>query len=459
MKSRVVSLTLVYFFFFFALLTGTDAGLPKWSILIAVPPPAAAPLRSPIPELASPEVSTPASPSELVLEAPRLPAPAFPEDPTESPEVSALVLATVQPSEYPEYPETSAAPGAPVPATSLSEVFAPRSSPCTSVKATPKSSASPVSALDLLDAISNSHDEHKHSELEIAVAFATPAVSAEPELELEPQPLPTTLSQPQPLPQPHDGPYKRACFPSHARVTLRGGTRSPIAQLQVGDHVESAPGHFSPVLLHTHADTEATTLFVVLRTRRGSEIAASPGHYLVTSGGRLRVAGEFRVHDDIRTASGADRVISVRHAMYRGLHNPQTASGAILVRLGDSGAVQASTYTSAVFPNAAHAALSPLRAVQKTFGVTFGAQSWVVCDDAVVRFTGVFGSGTSRLGGASRSTELWLYVCVLGALLIATSTDLPCGLEKHMDARSIDLGLLPTLYRVSHRSPSVHSSN
>ncbi len=86
--------------------------------------------------------------------------------------------------------------------------------------------------------------------------------------------------------------------------------------------------------MHTLADAQANTTFVVVRTRRSSQIAALPGHYLITADGRLRLARRFHVHDELRYASGVDHVVSLRHAIYRGLHNPQTALWKLMVALG-----------------------------------------------------------------------------------------------------------------------------
>ncbi len=123
------------------------------------------------------------------------------------------------------------------------------------------------------------------------------------------------------------------------------GTRIPIARPCVGDLVESEPSHFLHVLVHTHADTQASTTFVVLRICRGSQISASPGHYLITADGCLRLVSHFLVHDQVRTANGEDYVVSVRHSIYLGLHNPRTASRKLLFALGtDARSVQASTH-------------------------------------------------------------------------------------------------------------------
>ncbi len=376
MKSPVAFLTLLTFFAF-DFLTGAYAGLPKWGTLIAGPPPPALP-REPFTVL-PPAESSPSLPVMQFTQAPEVTAaasadPVFAAELTQSPEPSEPVSSV----ELSESPQVSAAPGAPTSSRPLPGDRTHLDSPCASLKPTPSISATPVSVLELLDAISMPplRDEHVQLPAESEIPLVTPA----------PTPESLALSQPNPETPTHtrdDVADKRACFPSNAIVTLRSGTRIPIARLRVGDLVESEPGHFSPVLMHTHADTQANTTFVVLRTRRGSQIAASPGHYLITADGRLRLAHHFRVHDQVRTANSEEYVVSVGHAIYRGLHNPQTASGKLLAALDtEARAVQASTYTTAVLPNAAHAALSPLRALHTALGLTFPALSACVCSIA-----------------------------------------------------------------------------
>ena len=368
MKSPVVFLSLLTLLAF-DLLTCTHASLPKWGNLIAGPPPPA-PLRAPFTVLPPTELSSSIPAVEFTQEhdvfAAASAGPSSAAEPSESPEPVAPVAAM----EHSETPEVSAVPVLPVSATSASSEHAPLESPQISVYPVLSTTASPVSVPALLDAISTSFpsDGHEKQPAETELSFVTPAAIKES--------LPVSLPHLETTMHMRDIHKRRACFPSHALVTLRGGTKIPIARLRVGDLMESEPGIFSPVLLHTHADTQANTMFLVLRTRQGSQIAASPGHYLLTGDGRFRFAGHFHVHDQVRTASGLDYVASVRRAIYRGLHNPQTASGKLLVAVGsDAPAVQASTYTTAVLPSAAHAALTPLRALHYTLGITFPALS------------------------------------------------------------------------------------
>ncbi len=164
--------------------------------------------------------------------------------------------------------------------------------------------------------------------------------------ETTPEHLPLPQSDPESTAPQCEVHEKRACFPSSTHVTIRDGTHIPMAHLRFGDLVESEPGHFSPAILNAHADLPANSTFVVVRTRRGSQMAASPGHYQLTRSGRLRLAREFRVHDELRTAFGMDHVVSMRSAIFRGLQNPQTASGKLMVTIGsERGAIQASTNT------------------------------------------------------------------------------------------------------------------
>lgn len=170
---------------------------------------------------------------------------------------------------------------------------------------------------------------------------------------------------------------RRACFPSDARVRLSDATEVRISELRVGDLVESAPGIFSPVLLFTHANVKVNTRMVFIDGAKG-RVAASPGH-LISLNGQLAPTRTARVGDTILVRIGASlvketvRTVSIREAS--GLHNPQTASGEILVRYGTGAYIQMSAYTEALDGSAAHAALAPLRALYSLSGATLPSLS------------------------------------------------------------------------------------
>lgn len=158
----------------------------------------------------------------------------------------------------------------------------------------------------------------------------------------------------------------RICFPGHARV---GGSEKTMSQLSVGDEVTvDAHGTVETVLGFTHTDRHAKARFVSLHTDVGI-LTATPGHYVEVAAAAAAVAEgaagvTLRKMADIKEGarlvhvSGARPVVrKVTRAVHKGVWNPHTKSGSIVV----DGFV-ASCYTEAVRPMAAHALLTPLRA-------------------------------------------------------------------------------------------------
>lgn len=147
------------------------------------------------------------------------------------------------------------------------------------------------------------------------------------------------------------------CFPAPAVVHTRRG-QVEMRALRVGDEVAVGGGAFSRVFMFTHRVAEGRFRFVELRTR-SARIALSAGHYIYAAGS-LKAAGDVRVGDSLRLADGTEeRVRSARWVKEKGLYNPQTEQGDIVVN-----GVVASTYTEAVPPKAAHALLTPARALK-----------------------------------------------------------------------------------------------
>jgi len=164
-----------------------------------------------------------------------------------------------------------------------------------------------------------------------------------------------------------DGPTRTpddeaSCFPASATVRAASGADVRMDALRVGDAVASAAvgGATTDVFLFTHADAGAISRFVVLSTGSGRRpLVVSPGHYVYLAGGRTAAARTVVVGDALVDAvtGAAVRVTAVSSAVAAGLYNPQTLSGDLAV---DGYAV--STYTTAVAPAFAAAALAPVRA-------------------------------------------------------------------------------------------------
>ncbi|GAB0495662.1 hypothetical protein MMPV_006966 [Pyropia vietnamensis] len=199
-----------------------------------------------------------------------------------------------------------------------------------------------------------------------------------------------------------DDENESACFPSDVTVTLASGKVVRMDALSVGDEVAVGGGRTSPVFLFSHADPAARTQFVrvsgVAKTAGVSGVGgvappptlltASEGHYVYVNG-RLAAAGTIVGGDRLRGADGADTVVvgSVDRVVRAGLWNPHTLSGELLV----GGRVVASTYTTAVAPTVARAALAPLAAAWSATGgwrggVGAAATAAEVCRRQVARW-------------------------------------------------------------------------
>ena len=179
------------------------------------------------------------------------------------------------------------------------------------------------------------------------------------------------------------------CFPGDAIVTRivdnGGRCQQPIAMadLMVGDKVLVGPGgQFSEVFMFSHRLPGAEATFVEIHTAAsGTPLAITSGHYLYRymAGARgaarqLVEARRVRVGDNVTLgASGkAAPVVAVRSVRKKGLYNPHTLHGDIVV-----GGVLASSYTAAFSPTLAHVVLAPLRALYRAgvdiFKVDVGA--------------------------------------------------------------------------------------
>lgn len=157
-----------------------------------------------------------------------------------------------------------------------------------------------------------------------------------------------------------------ACFPANAKVTLASGFRVPIEELRTGDEVYSGSSQASKtrVIAWTHEDAHVWSTFIRASHDGGASLTLSPGHLLRVRGA-LRPAFELRKGDVLQGADGKPRVLTdVSTVRLRGLYNPQTIDGSIVV---DD--IVVSTYTTAVPAGAAHALLAPVRAAFQ-MGVT-----------------------------------------------------------------------------------------
>jgi Hint module len=158
------------------------------------------------------------------------------------------------------------------------------------------------------------------------------------------------------------------CFPADATVTTFAGAVKRMDELLAGDRVHVGRGQFSEVFMFTHKTADVESEFVVVDTASsGSRLRLSPGHYMYVNGA-LAAAKTVSVGDSVELGDGSmDTVSAVSAAVLKGLYNPQTLQGDIVV---DN--VRASTYTTAVEPMFAHVILTPLRAAYRMLGWSTG---------------------------------------------------------------------------------------
>jgi Hint module len=202
-----------------------------------------------------------------------------------------------------------------------------------------------------------------------SVAAATmPTMATTPTAEMTPiaTALPNTTSatrSPSPSPASSSG---SKCFPSTATVELEDGSVVTMDKLSVGDAVKVGPNTFSKVFMFTHKMQAGVHDFVKITTATGASISLTSGHYMAIDGA-LVAASQVEIGAQLGLGTGAvDKVVSISTVRETGLYNPQTLQGNIVVN-----GVVASTYTTAVAPQFAHAVLTPLRAFFAIFDLEF----------------------------------------------------------------------------------------
>ena len=145
------------------------------------------------------------------------------------------------------------------------------------------------------------------------------------------------------------------CFPASATVLLESGATKTMAELQVGDRVLVDKGIYSDVYMFTHRYSEFEGPFVAITTESGENIMLTHDHYIYVNGS-LAVAGSVAVGDIVITKDGEAVVKSVATERAKGLYNPITMDGNIVVN-----GIKTSSYTSIIVPSLAHSLLWPAR--------------------------------------------------------------------------------------------------
>jgi Hint module len=148
------------------------------------------------------------------------------------------------------------------------------------------------------------------------------------------------------------------CFPGDATVRLESGATKTMRDVTIGDRVHVGAGEYSDVFMFSHVVASTINMFIELVTNSGDKLALTPGHYLYVNGA-LASSETVVVGDTVELGDGAEATVeSVSVVTKRGLFNPHTLHGDIVV---DN--IRTSTYTTAVQPAIAHSILlAPARA-------------------------------------------------------------------------------------------------
>lgn len=148
------------------------------------------------------------------------------------------------------------------------------------------------------------------------------------------------------------------CFPAAALVQTADG-HMQIGSLRAGQRVRiSADDTMSAVFAFTHRELDGVYEFIHIELEGSPHsITLSAEHYMYANEIPVRAA-DVHVGDVVRTVAGLKLVRQVSQVFDRGLVAPHTMHGDIVV-----GGIVASTYTSLLSVNVAHALLSPIRAI------------------------------------------------------------------------------------------------
>lgn len=175
-----------------------------------------------------------------------------------------------------------------------------------------------------------------------------------------------------------------SCFPGNARVKLMDGRSLDMESLSVGDMVQVGHGKFSRVFMFTHTVKDVESEFVQIEVNGGNRVTVTGGHY-VYANGRLIEGRRIRRGDKMNSGNGEEVIVKgVKRVLERGLFNPQTVHGDIVVD-----EVVVSTYTESIEPRTAHALLAGFRALFKLFETDFsmGLLDGETCGSAVIWLT------------------------------------------------------------------------
>jgi len=161
---------------------------------------------------------------------------------------------------------------------------------------------------------------------------------------------------------------EKACFPGNARVHIFAPLQNsieieiPMRSLRVGMKVKTGYNSYSPVFMFSHAETTGTYPFIVL-----NNLTLSAGHFVYTVGKGLIPARNVKIGDHLinnaNTYKNLEKVTNIHHTREKGLFNPHTLDGTLIVN-----GYLSSTYTEAIPESVANSLLLPFRMFYSVFG-------------------------------------------------------------------------------------------
>jgi hypothetical protein len=127
---------------------------------------------------------------------------------------------------------------------------------------------------------------------------------------------------------------KQACFSLESNVVVKGKGITSIKDLVIGDMVLSDDeGTYSKYYSKGHYDENEATEFLRIHHQLGAKpLELTPAHMLYLASGKLPVpAHSVKIGDVIKSTDGPSKVTAIRKISRKGLANPLTLSGSIVV--------------------------------------------------------------------------------------------------------------------------------
>lgn len=168
-----------------------------------------------------------------------------------------------------------------------------------------------------------------------------------------------------------------SCFPADALVFTESGMTMRMDQIRIGQRLLTAAGTFADVYLQSHQDHSTIAPFIELTMQTGQQVSLSELHY-IEAAGSMRQAQDVRVGMSVTVCPHHGHcklspVVSLRFVEKRGLFNPMTMSGTIVVNgvkvschsdwFLEAGSLLAPRH----IPRAYQASLAPLRLLYKAW--------------------------------------------------------------------------------------------